>query len=178
MDNSTYDDQSLDINTITSTLQKELKKKTNDFEIDMSQEEKQETDEFVMDKIVNDANQYFLVKILSPEITENEKKKRAHKDTLINIVKIFLISQFILLAVLIIGTIVMIFVFHGLKNDLELSYIDIIIKFICAYITSVVVEVIAMLKFIVENVFDTSITGLVEFYKDKTKEKEEENKNK
>lgn len=60
----------------------------------------------------------------------------------------------------------MIFVFHGLNNDLDLEYIKEIIKFISLYITSVVVELVAMLKYIVKNVFDTSITGLVEFYKD------------
>lgn len=69
---------------------------------------------------------------------------------------------------LLFGIIVMIFVFHGLDNDLELTYIEIIIKFVGIYITSVVVELIAMLKYIVSNVFDTTITGLVEMYKDAT----------
>ncbi len=65
----------------------------------------------------------------------------------------------------------MIFVFHGLGNNLDLSYIDIIIKFVSVYITSVVVELIAMLHYIVSKVFDTSITGLVEIYKDATNTK-------
>lgn len=39
-------------------------------------------------------------------------------------------------------------------------------SFVSIYITSVVIELIAMLKCIVTNVFDTSITSLVELYKD------------
>lgn len=69
----------------------------------------------------------------------------------------------------------MIFVFHGLKNDLKLSYINAIVKFIGFYITSVVVELITMLRYIVSNVFDTSITGLVELFKDATSNKENSN---
>ena len=60
----------------------------------------------------------------------------------------------------------MIFIFHGVKNDLDLEDIKLIINFISLYITSVVIELIALLKYIVSNVFDTSITGLVEIYKD------------
>lgn len=70
----------------------------------------------------------------------------------------------------------MIFVFHGSKNSLDLSYIDTIIKFVCVYITSVVAELIAMLHYIVSKVFDTSITGLVEIYKDTSNSKNEETK--
>lgn len=62
----------------------------------------------------------------------------------------------------------MVFIFHGLRNDLDINYLEVIIKFISIYITSVVAELIAMLYFIVSNVFDTSITGLVEVYKDAT----------
>lgn len=76
-----------------------------------------------------------------------------------------------MISLLLVGIVVMIFVFHGLGNNLDLSYIDIIIKFVSVYITSVVVELIAMLHYIVSKVFDTSITGLVEIYKDATNTK-------
>lgn len=85
---------------------------------------------------------------------------------MIRIVKIFLIAQFSILACLLFGTIAVIFIFHGVKNDLDLEDIKLIINFISLYITSVVIELIALLKYIVSNVFDTSITGLVEIYKD------------
>lgn len=129
-----------------------------------------ENSEQISEKIIDSANKYFLVKILSPEITNNEEKKRKHKDKLIKIVECFLVFQFFILILLMFGIIAGIFVFHGLGNDLELSYIKTIIKFISVYITSVVVELVAMLKFIVTNVFDTSITGLVEAYKESNKE--------
>lgn len=145
-----------------------ISEKKNDFE-----RESLKSTSDLSDKVIDDANKYFLVKILSPEITNNEDKRRKHKDKLISIVKTFLVAQFIILSLLLFGTLTMIFVFHGLGNDLELSYIEIIIKFISVYITSVVVELIAMLKYIVSNVFDTSITGLVEIYRDKTKNQEQ-----
>jgi len=95
---------------------------------------------------------------------------------ILKIVQLFLLFQFIILVGLLFGVIIMTFVFHGSGNELELSYIDTIIKFISVYITSVVVESIAMLKYIVSNVFDTSITGLVEIYKDAAGNSKEQDK--
>lgn len=117
--------------------------------------------------IIDNANEYVLLKTLSPEITKNEEKKREHKDILMKIVQSFLIAQFCFVAFVLIGTFVMIFVFHGTKNDLKLEYFNLIIKCISVYITSVVVEFIAMLRYIVRNVFDKSITGLVASFKAK-----------
>ncbi len=140
----------------------------NDFEEEIENESIVTNSDSIANKIIYNANQYFLIKILSPEIKRNEAKKRNHKDKLISIVKIFLICQFLILMCLLFGVTIMVFVFHGLKNDLNLDYLEILIKFISIYITSVVAELIAMLYFIVSNVFDTSITGLVEVYKDAT----------
>lgn len=145
----------------------------NDFEEEMENESGSIDTDSIADKIIDNANQYFLIKILSPEIRKNEDKKRKHKDKLISIVKIFLICQFLILMCLLFGVTIMVFIFHGLNNDLGLDYLEIIIKFISIYITSVVAELIAMLYFIVSNVFDTSITGLVEVYKDATGNKNE-----
>lgn len=154
-------------NEVKEKLRKESFKKQNDFETE-SDNKNTINKEDISERVIDDANKYFLVKILSPEITNNELKKREHKDKLIKIVQLFLIFQFIILLGLLFSVIIMIFVFHGLNNDLDLSYIETIIKFISLYITSVVVELIAMLKYIVSNVFDTSITGLVGLYKDVT----------
>lgn len=159
---------------INDVLRNESIKGQNDFGEEVESEKTFEEDsEDIADKIIVNANQYFLIKILSPEINKNEDKKRKHKDKLISIVKIFLICQFIVLMCLLFGVTIMIFVFHRLKNDLDLAYIESIIKFISVYITSVVAELIAMLYFIVSNVFDTSITGLVEIYKDATNNEQE-----
>lgn len=122
----------------------------------------------LVDEIIDNVNKYFLIKILSPEITNNEEKKRLHKDHLIDIVKKFLVFQFILLVLMVPGTIISTFIFHALGNDIPIDYLEMLIKFISVYITSVVVELIAMLNYIVSNVFDTSITTLVELYRDAT----------
>lgn len=147
--------------------------KQNDFENESVAVKDTEDEKDIANTVIDNANKYFLVKILSPEITANENKKRKHKNALIKIVKVFLISQFALLTLLLLVTIGSVLVFHGIKNDLELSYVHAIMNFISAYIASVVIELIAMLKYIVSNVFDTSIAGLVEFYKDATNNKEE-----
>ncbi len=163
------------IDEIKSLLRSESSVKQNDFKdeaknVDQSQSQ---ITEDISNKIIDNANKYFLVKILSPEITKNENKKRKHKDKLIQIIKLFLVFQLIIISLLLFGIIAMIFVFHGLGNELELSYINIIIRFVSIYITSVVAELIAMLHFIISKVFDTSITGLVELYKDATNPKNE-----
>lgn len=157
-------------------IKKEFDNLKNNKENSLDRTPSNEVADNISDKIIDNANTYFLIKILSPEITKNEDKKREHKDSLINIVKTFLIVQFCILFALIFGVLAMIFVFHGLNNELSLDYIKEIIKFVSLYITSVVVELIAMLRYIVSNVFDTSITGLVEFYKDASN-KEIQNEN-
>lgn len=149
---------------LIASLRKKAKNKQNDLRNEYTSGDI--NTKYNIKEIVDTANKYFLIEILSPELKNNENKKREHKGQLINIVKYFLIFQFLFLFVLLCGTLVMIFVFHGIGNDLQLDYIEIIIKFISLYITSVVVELVAMLKYIVSNVFDTSITGLVEMYRD------------
>lgn len=118
--------------------------------------------------IVDNANKYFLLNILSPEITANEAIKRDNKGKLITIIKVFLIAQFAIVAVLVIGFVTAVCVLHAFDKPLTLEVIKAIIGFINLYIASIVVELIAMLKYIMENVFDTSITTLVELYKDNT----------
>lgn len=81
-------------------LRYESSEKKNDFVEDLQnefEEENSDSEDMLM-KIINNANQYFLLKILSPEIRRNESKKRVHKDKLISIVKVFLICQFFILS--------------------------------------------------------------------------------
>ncbi len=161
--------QDIDIDDLLSDIfRSESSDRKNDFENESDNDIRieNESSEDITNKIIDNANKYFLVKVLSPQIEKNEAKKREHKNVLIQIVKLFLIFQFVIILILLFGIIIMIFVFHGFNNDLELSYLEKIINFVSIYITSVVVELIAMLKYIVANVFDTSITSLVELYKD------------
>ena len=58
---------------------------------------------------------------------------------------------------------------HKLEKPIKDSTIQMIFTFIGAYITSIIVELIAILKYIVKNVFDTSIAGMVKDVKKKQK---------
>lgn len=151
--------------------------KSNVQENNNSLAEKANAENISPDYAIRNANELFLIQTLSPEITSNEEKKRDHKDALIKIMRRSLTFQFIALALMVIGFITMVFVFHGLGNDFDLEYMNAIIKFIGLYMTSIVVELIAMLKYIVQNVFDTSITALVSMYKNKSEEKDAEKEN-
>lgn len=117
-----------------------------------------------IDTIISDSNNYFLLKVLSPQIQENEQKKRIHKEVMLNAIVLFLKVQFILLFVLVFGTLLAVFIFHGLHNDLTDETFKIIIGFLGVYISSIIVELIYIVKYIVVNVFDTSIDGLVKLF--------------
>lgn len=124
----------------------------------------QEVDYTNIDTIISDSNNYFLLKVLSPQIQENEEKKRIHKEVMLNTIVLFLKVQFILLFVLVFGTLLAVFIFHGLRNDLTDETFKIIIGFLGVYISSIIVELIYIVKYIVVNVFDTSIDGLVKLF--------------
>ena len=78
----------------------------------------------------------------------------------------FLLLQFLLVAIIIIFTGFWIIKSHIDGIPFSDSTIQIFLTFIGAYITSVVVELIAILRYIVKNVFDTSIAGMVNNFKD------------
>lgn len=61
-------------------LKEEFSKKQNDFKVDNSEEASGK--KAIAEKVIDNANKYFLIEILSPEITNNEEKKREHKDNL------------------------------------------------------------------------------------------------
>lgn len=111
--------------------------------------------------MIKNANNIFLLEVLSPQISKNEEKKRKHKDWLMLAMGVFLLMQFALVAIIVIGSGFWIIKSHIDQNPFPDSTIQLIFTFIGAYITSVVVELIAILKYIVKNVFDTSITGMV-----------------
>lgn len=113
-------------------------------------------------QIMNDAfgftrNMY--ENVLSPQLTENEDLKRRHKiilmSNLFEILKWQFIFTYVFVFALIIGTLAS----HWL-NISEVIVKD-IIKFVEFYITSIVVELLSILFFIVKNVFDKSIVDLI-----------------
>lgn len=97
--------------------------------------------------------------VLSPQLEKNEKLKRKHKNTLMEnifeILKIQFRYTYFFVCLLLVGILC--------SKYLEISEhtIDSVISFVEFYITSVVVELIAILFFIVKNVFDKSIVDLI-----------------
>ena len=126
---------------------------------------------------IQTANAKILLETLAPEVSKNEKKKREHKDTLIKYVSIFLGAQFLVVFILVMLVLISIIVFHALDNDFSQELIQMIFAFFGTYITSVIVELICILKYIVVNVFDTSISALMEAFKLQSDKKDKEQDN-
>lgn len=127
---------------------------------------KRESTEETTQDIIKNANNQFLIGVLSPQIEKNEIKKRKHKDILLISIAIFLVFQFGTVYYLVFKTITTIFDCHIDNKPLDLELIKIMLTFTTGYITSIVVELVAILKYIVKNVFDTSIAELVEKFRD------------
>lgn len=119
------------------------------------------------EQYINDANAAVLLKTLAPQIRKNEKKKREHKDKLIKYLARFLAFQFAFVFIIIMVAIVAIIYFHADKNPLSQGMVNILFAFFGTYLTSVVVELIYILKYIVEQVFDASISSLTRAFSGK-----------
>ena len=128
-------------------------------------------------KLVNVVNTRFATvnklyeNVLAPELMKNEDLKRSQKKDLMDKIFSILKGQFIATYICVFGIIVMI----ACSKMLGLSDISIkqIIGFMEFYITSIVAELIAILFFIVKNVFDKSIVDLFKnFDSDKTEDEE------
>lgn len=115
-----------------------------------------------------------LLDTLAPEIRNNEEKKREHKDKLIKYVSIFLGAQFLIIFILILIVIISIVVFHAINKDFSQDTVRMLFAFFGTYITSVIVELSYILRYIVVNVFDTSISALMEGFTNTRKDKEQE----
>lgn len=109
--------------------------------------------------------------VLSPQLQKNEDLKRQQKETLMNNIFKILNLQFIF---------TYIFVFTLIVGILASSFLSIsentiisIIKFVEFYISSIVVELVSILFFIVKNVFDTSIADLIKNFDKRTRKKKQ-----
>ena len=141
----------------------------------LKQTQKRETEDAEYNRkkkqeIITNANNWFLVNILSPEIQSNEKRKRQHKDCLMILMGAFLLFQFFAVAVMVGYSGYHIIEAHFIGEPFADSTIKIIFTFIGTYITSVIVELIAILNYIVKNVFDTSVAGMVNNFKENIKD--------
>lgn len=109
---------------------------------------------------VEEENKRYLSDAVTIEVAKNEEKKRLHKDKLLKSVTWFLGIQFGLFFILLSGVIVMTIVAHMINNPFEADLRDAIFDLLKIYLTSIIVEMISMLYFIVRNVFDTTIPEL------------------
>lgn len=103
--------------------------------------------------------------VLSPELEKNEELKREQKKQLMNKIFDILKWQFIF-TYLFVGAILGMVAFSHFLHISEKIVLD-SISFIKFYITSIIVELISILFFIVKNVFDKSIVDLIRNF-DKT----------
>ena len=124
-------------------------------------------------EIVEESNSKFLMDVLSPEIKANEEKRRKHKDWLMIIMGAFLMFQFAMVALMIAYSGYWVIRLQVNNTPFADSTLQIIFTFIGTYITSIIVELIAILRYIVKNVFDTSIAGMVKDVKKKRKREQE-----
>lgn len=111
--------------------------------------------------IITNVNGAVLLEFLSPEINNNENAKRKHKYILIFLVAVFLYFQFN--TVYKMSTLVM---NYAVSQMADIEILKLLIGFVSAYITSVVVELIAILNYVVKRVFDTSIKELIELFRE------------
>lgn len=130
------------------------------------------------DSYIKTANAKVLLNTLAPQISGNEEKKREHKDKLIKYVSIFLGTQFLIIFILTMLIIISIIVFHAIGKDFSATMLQMIFTFFGTYITSVIVELICILKYIIINVFDTSVSALMEAFKMQNDDKNIEKDNK
>ena len=127
-------------------------------------------------EIVSGLNEDFMMKqrlyetVLAPELKKNEELKREQKKKLMeNIFKI-LKGQFIATYLFIIIIIIQLTFSSYLKISEALAME--IMSFIKFYITSIIVELISILFFVVKNVFDTSIVDMFKNFDNKSDKKE------
>ncbi len=111
--------------------------------------------------IITTVNGVVLLDYLSPEINNNEEAKRKHKYILITLVAIFLFFQFSTVYKMSMSV-----MHYAIEMEANIEILKLLIGFVSAYITSVVVELIAILKYVVKRVFDTSIKELIELFKE------------
>ena len=117
---------------------------------------------------IKTANTDILRNTLAPQTEKNEEKKREHKDKLIKYISYVLGGQFVIIAVLVLLILISMIVFHALGNDYSESVLHMIFAFFGTYIASVIAELLAMLHFIVKEVFNTSISDLMKIFKTDT----------
>lgn len=157
-------------NLVVDSLKSEIPR-SKDLHNDLKTEQDKNSNKNSKDSIIKNANHKVLIEYLSPEIKKNEQIKRMHKFILLILLTAFLIIQF--LSVYSMSTTI---VKYAINENSRYEIVKILLAFISAYITSVIVELIAILKYIVKNVFDSSIADLAKIFKDNEEQEREQKK--
>lgn len=159
------------VNDIVNSLKEEIPNKES-LHNDLKNEQNIKERKMDRNDIIKNANNKVLIDCLSPEISKNEAAKRLHKFILLGLLTAFLIIQF--LSVYNLSSKI---IEYSIDNESRYEIVKALLTFVSAYITSVVVELIAILNYIVKKVFDTSIAELVKIFRDSDEQnKEQENK--
>lgn len=118
-------------------------------------------------------SQYLYKDVLSPELKENENLKREQKRELMN--KLFRVIKWQFICTYISVSVIILII--GASSFLSLSgeIVEKIIGFMKFYITTIVGELIAILFFIVKNVFDKSIVDLIKNFDKRESTKKDTN---
>ena len=120
---------------------------------------------------VKDSLKKVLEKILIFDSKEaNEDIKRKHKFWLLGVLSAFIVIQFCITFTIIDRVLDFVFTYYMENKSIDNHLIDLLFTFVTGYITSVVIELYHMLKFVAEKVFDTSITDLVKLFREEKKE--------
>lgn len=102
-----------------------------------------------------------LIGTLKPHLSKNEKQKRNFKETLMKFIMWVLIAQLAFVGIPMI-LVFMSLIFHwGWLRPLSENNVVQVFSFLKYYISAIIAEVLAMLFFIVQFVFDKSIVDLV-----------------
>lgn len=112
-----------------------------------------------------------LMDVLSPEYQQNEKLKRAHKKKLLKLVKRLLFIQIFVMNIVVIGIVSFVVLDVPIFKTLDSEIISQILGFLKFFVGAVLAELIAMLFFIVKNVFDSTMPDLLKTFKDDAKNK-------
>lgn len=147
----TYDIEQSLLNEVPSTSRQ------NDLKSETYSKSKTNNDR----SLIKNVNNQVLIDFLSPEISKNEKSKRIHKLILIFLLSFFLVIQFSS-----VYTVSIKVIDYCISANANKDIVSKLLAFVTGYITSVVVELIAILKYIVKNVFDTSIKELIQIFKE------------
>ena len=151
------DNAAMNLSNVINTLEITAPEKQK-VEIEKDEKSDPNSIDVIEMNVLFEMKSYIYQKVLGPELQENESLKREQKKALMNNIFKILKWQFIFTYVFV--TVLLAAVLFSAFLKIEASTISTIIKFIQFYITSIVVELISILFFIVKSVFDKSIVEL------------------